>query len=906
MPTAPSNNSQPREAFSLWGPFGRAASLTSAGALTGILIEFISLCIAVRTLPKAEVGAFAIFLVIARVAQLISDGGMRQALVQRLAANSGDPSKAFQTALAIETLASIAVAVGIKLVGNSFKAALFTIPHYALYLIAYVLFQSWHQVLSGTLQGLRLYRAFIIGELSRSVTRLVLLYVLLLRFGAGLEGLIIASVLAPAIAAMVQLLLVPFTLSRFDVDLPTARQLVRAAYPLGGSSLLGIVSDRASRVVLIASHGPVAVAMLEIASKISDASIQCYMGFQSAFFPTIARLLARKDKRPAERALNETVGLVAGAVVLISLAVTMQRDFIIRRLFSASYLDTSWAFALLFSTLAIALTNNLLHTTMIASGDTKVAFVASLFQTAVSVALCVVWIPRYGCMGAVYTYIASNCAVNPFLVYRLRRLHIRVGVVRFVVPCCVLALVDALSVQHRGAAWLVCAAALTAAAIGLYFWRRSTGLASNRQNAADLGPIDLRGARGTGRLKILVVTERYPPYHDGGYEIACQRTVDMLRSRGHCVTVLTSRYGLFDARPADGIYRVMHRLVPLPNFKMEPWYVFRQVVRAVGLRLNVRISRDLCRRIQPDIVFAWQTDGIGLATVADVNFPNCPVVHRLDDITLALLLERLYHEQNAVCTRARHLLYGVPKQAMPFRHMIAVSTFLAQRYVKAGIQPGAITVIHNGTPEMSVVETVDDVCSGPEIRLLVAGRVCFDKGVHVAIQALAQLQGTGARQFTLDVVGPVDDSYVQSLEALSESLGIAARVRICGPMPPDSMLRLYDAYDIVLFPSLVWEGFGLTIIEAMARGRPVVAVNRGGPCDIIADRTNGMLVAPDDPAALAEAVQLLISNSALRTSVQQAALSSVRQHFTIEHTVARLETYLLTLRVACDSMPSAA
>lgn len=898
----------PSQGFHIWGPFGRAATLTSASALAGILIEFTSLCIAVRLLPKADVGAFAIFLVIGRIAQLIADCGVRQALVQMLAAAPNDHRETFHSALALQTITSTAVAATIVLASRWFNITPFQVAHYTSYLALYVLLQAWHQVMSGTLQGLRLYRAFAVGELSRSISRLAMICLLLLQFGRGLDGLLLATVLAPAFASIVQLVLLPLRIAPFALNRNRAQQLLMLAFPLGASNLLGIASDRVSRVILVATHGPVAVAMLEIASKATDASIQCFMGFQSAFFPTITTLLTYVDRRRASRALNDIVQLVAVALTLVSLVVTMERDIIIKTLFSSAYVETSWVFALLFSALTIALTNNLLHTTIIASGDTKVAFGLSAFQAVVSAGLCLGLIPRFGYLGAVYAFIASNCAVNPLLVYRLIRLDVDVRIASYVIPCSVIALIDALSVNHRTAAWLVCTiwTCVVLILIGRHVWW--TALLSpleavREQCLSDDARVLLHRSN---RLNVLVVTERYPPNHDGGYEIACKRTVDCLRSHGHSVTVLTSGDSRARQVPIGNVFRLLHRRMPQPGASLAPHYIIKELVRAAYLRINQAIARQMCRTVNPDVVFAWQTDGIGIGTVTTLQFRDCPIVHRLDDVTLASLLERLNQERNCLWRWARYFVYGIQSEALIFRHMVAVSSFLERRYVTAGIPPEAITVIHNGIPEECLISQVRGVCQGPKIRLLMAGRVCFDKGVHVAVNAVAELRDSVREEVILDLVGPVAASYTRTLEGLIIKLGLEDRVRICGQVSPNSMLQLYDAYDIVLFPSLVWEGFGLTLIEAMARGKPVVAVNRGGPRDIIADGINGLLVPPNDPIAIARAVRLLIRDQALRTRIQYDAIASIRQRFTMAKTEDRLEKYLCDVHASKKRVVQAA
>jgi len=90
------------------------------------------------------------------------------------------------------------------------------------------------------------------------------------------------------------------------------------------------------------------------------------------------------------------------------------------------------------------------------------------------------------------------------------------------------------------------------------------------------------------------------------------------------------------------------------------------------------------------------------------------------------------------------------------------------------------------------------------------------------------------------------------------------------------------ACDVVCHTSRVPEPFGLVVIEAMAQARPVIATRGGGPSEIFADDSQGLLVSPDDAAGLAAAITTLVDDPEKRRRMGIAGLARVKDAFTID------------------------
>jgi glycosyltransferase involved in cell wall biosynthesis len=159
--------------------------------------------------------------------------------------------------------------------------------------------------------------------------------------------------------------------------------------------------------------------------------------------------------------------------------------------------------------------------------------------------------------------------------------------------------------------------------------------------------------------------------------------------------------------------------------------------------------------------------------------------------------------------------------------------------------------------------------------LLWAGRMVRWKGAEYAIRALPLLRHRPAPRLVLAGDGP----YRPDLAALVDHLGLGDRIRFAGALPAAAMPAAYRDADIVLGTSFVNETFGITLCEAMACGRPVVASAFGGFREVVADGETGRLVPPEDPAALAAAVDDLLADPARPAAWGAAGRARVERLF---------------------------
>jgi glycosyltransferase involved in cell wall biosynthesis len=211
---------------------------------------------------------------------------------------------------------------------------------------------------------------------------------------------------------------------------------------------------------------------------------------------------------------------------------------------------------------------------------------------------------------------------------------------------------------------------------------------------------------------------------------------------------------------------------------------------------------------------------------------------------------------------------------------IAVSRFVAASVVDAEFYPlERIEVVPNGV-DVGRFAAADPMALRWELglgsRSMVAcvSRVSHEKGVHILIQAFSTLPGDVVLVIAGD--GPNTD-YCKRLVA---ALGLADRVYFLGLR--NDVENIYAAADLIAMPSLCDEAFGLSAVEAMAAGKPLVATNAGAMPEILADGECGELVPRNDETALATAISSLLANPARAKSLGEAARKRALENYPIE------------------------
>jgi glycogen synthase len=352
----------------------------------------------------------------------------------------------------------------------------------------------------------------------------------------------------------------------------------------------------------------------------------------------------------------------------------------------------------------------------------------------------------------------------------------------------------------------------------------------------------------------------YPPHHFGGYELVWRSAMEFLRSRGHELRVLTTDLRTGAAEADDpGVHREL-------RWSWRPGGFAKQTLRerVAMARHNHGVLERHLGEFRPDVVAWWSMGGLSLTLIEAVRRAGLPAVGFVHDDWLDYGRHvdgwlGLFGGRKRAAAPLGERLAGIPAtvELGAAARWVFVSESTRRRAEALGLELRETGVAHSG---------IDPVFLEPAPaadwgwRLLYVGRLDERKGVRTAVEALAQLPP----QAELRLVGGWDEDEAERLRELAERLGVGERVRLDGQLGRDGLREAYAWSDGVVFPVIWEEPWGLVPLEAMARGRPVVATGRGGSAEYLRDGENCLLFGAGDPAELAAAVERLGGDGALR------------------------------------------
>jgi glycogen synthase len=378
-------------------------------------------------------------------------------------------------------------------------------------------------------------------------------------------------------------------------------------------------------------------------------------------------------------------------------------------------------------------------------------------------------------------------------------------------------------------------------------------------------------------MHILVISNLFPPYSIGGYEVACEEVVRSFR--GHSVSILTTSYGL----PAPAITGDVLRVLPnvFGDWPRGPLLWPRGWRRLFSPAVFEHSNRWIAR-IRPDLCYVWNLQALSLAPVVAARMRHIPIVYHFEDTWLP---DTIYHPQPAIEGIKRFL--GAPLAMRGATGAIFVSDFLRRAYSSRGFEFQRNTVVYNG---VRVEPAARDQADEATLRLLFVGRVVPDKGLHVLIEAMIALGEDASRKPVLTVVGDGDERYLASLQRLAREQSLD--VHWLGRAERQNVAPLYASHHVAVVPSVWDEPFGLVAIEAMAAGTPVVATCSGGLTEIVRPEVNGYLVPPGDAGALAQALKRFIDQPDLIRTLGARAHADVRLRFNLDQTTAAARRFV--------------
>lgn len=385
-------------------------------------------------------------------------------------------------------------------------------------------------------------------------------------------------------------------------------------------------------------------------------------------------------------------------------------------------------------------------------------------------------------------------------------------------------------------------------------------------------------------MKILFISNLYPPEIVGGAETYLERLATSLVGQGHQVLVFTTgRQSASEQRDGVSVCRCRAaNFYPLVDFPKRPsWQKLVWRSGSYVLPQNLLPALDsTISRFQPDIISTQNVQGFPLALFENLHRTRLPLIHTIHDYFFLCPRLSLLHrdsklcclpgleatsgrESKGVCRYYRNLLQRRTNGL--YKAVIAPSRFILEAHRSSGFFAGSTMEVIPLGSTFPTRPAPAERKPGP-LRLLSLGSLSKHKGGDLLLNLPKLLEGTG---FCFEIAGSGE------MEGAWRDLAIRdSRVHFHGFVTGTEKERLFADANVFLLPSIWYDNSPVVIYESFSFGLPVIASRIGGIPELVKDGENGLLVPPGDINGLIAAIKSLVENPHMLSQLSQKAYVS--------------------------------
>ncbi|ABB25080.1 Glycosyltransferase-like [Synechococcus sp. CC9902] len=399
-------------------------------------------------------------------------------------------------------------------------------------------------------------------------------------------------------------------------------------------------------------------------------------------------------------------------------------------------------------------------------------------------------------------------------------------------------------------------------------------------------------------LKILVITNLYPPQELGGYGRCISDFVSGLLKLGHFVQILS----------ADAPYLHNHTCSTF-GLHGEPISRILELKGSYKSGVSLIKNRSTCSHIDFfnidslrnhlncgwDAVLLGNIDLIGTEILPFLLKYQIPILHHIGFIdppypVTEFPFSPFYQILPASCAVRKSLVSaGFPVSSAPVIYPGARCDLFRPAY--GNVSPSLLSAIstHNSGFSLGSFEN--------PLKVGFAGLLMGSKGVHTIVLALLLLFKNGI-YFNVSFAGSeYQDSYRSRLENLFVNAGLSDSYSFVGQLDRHQLSTFWSHHHVGIFPSIYPEAFGISAVEIMASGVVLVSSCVGGSAELFQPGLNGLPFTPDDPVSLANALMGLVRNPSFMFSLASSGSDRAFSSFSVDSSSARIASLIYNFNI---------
>jgi glycosyltransferase involved in cell wall biosynthesis len=395
-------------------------------------------------------------------------------------------------------------------------------------------------------------------------------------------------------------------------------------------------------------------------------------------------------------------------------------------------------------------------------------------------------------------------------------------------------------------------------------------------------------------MRVLIISNLFPPGFVGGYELGALEMARGLRENGHDVRVLTSDYFLDDEGDIADLTVLRTLSCVEPARVAEPRLEQCRRSYLVNPRNLRRVGSELIA-FRPEAVMSFNTIGLGAFGLAQflVAIGMVPVMYLMDDVFSGL---RLTPDETTLAQR----IFGDAWFAETAEFIIMSANLRAQVEESLGHRLRNVTTVPGWAATRSADlrhhSTADS--SDGIVRFVYSSRVAPHKGIDVALAAVRRLVDAGQTNLLLDIFGTGEVAWL--LQHLAAQ-GFTEQVRYRGLLTKAEMMQRFAEYDALLFPTWEREPFGFVVSEAALAGCIPVMTAGIGAAEWFFDGIDCLKICRDAMDLATAMLRLALMQPAERLAMRRHCRETATRFLNFPNALRRVEDVLM--RSATLSQP---